>query len=53
VAKLSEKDGVTVGSKKLHDEEHHDFYSSSNIRMIKSRMRSAGHEPNVGEMRNA
>jgi hypothetical protein len=45
---------VTGGWRKLHNEELHDFYSSPNIRMIRSRgMRWAGHVARMGEMRNA
>jgi hypothetical protein len=44
------RDEVAGGWRKLHDEELHNFYSSTSIiRMIKSwRMRGAGH----GEHRN-
>jgi hypothetical protein len=43
------------GWRKLHNEEIHDLYSSSNIiRMIKSRRtRWAGHVARMGETRNA
>ena len=43
--------GVTVGWRKLHSEELHDFYFSPNIsRMIKlRRMRWAGHVARVVE----
>jgi hypothetical protein len=46
---------VTVGWRKLHNEELHNLYSSpSIIRMIKSRrMRWAGHVSRMGEKRNA
>jgi hypothetical protein len=46
---------VTGGWRKLHNEELHGLYSSSNIiRVIKSRrMRWAGHTARMGEMRNA
>jgi hypothetical protein len=48
-------DGVTGGWRKLHNEELHDLYSSSNIiRIIKSRrMRWAGHVARMGEKRSA
>jgi hypothetical protein len=46
---------VTVGWRKLHDEELHNLYSSPNIiRMMKSRrMRWAGLVARMGEKRNA
>jgi hypothetical protein len=46
---------VTGGCRRLHNEELHNFYSSSNdIRMIKSRrMRWAGQVARAGEMKNA
>jgi hypothetical protein len=49
------RDEVTIGSRKLHDEELHNLSSSpSIIRMIKSkRMRWAGHVTRMGEKRNA
>jgi hypothetical protein len=49
------RDVVTGDWRKLHNEELHDWYSSSNIiRMIKSRrMRWAGHVARRGETRNA
>jgi hypothetical protein len=45
---------VVGGWKRLHNEELHNFCTSSNtIRVIKSRiMRLAGHEACMGEMRN-
>jgi hypothetical protein len=48
-------DKVTEDWRKLHNEERHNFYSSSNIiRMIKSRrMKWAGHVARMGETRNA
>jgi hypothetical protein len=46
-------DGITGEMRKLHNEEHHNLYSSSNIiRQIKSRrMRWAGHVDRMGEER--
>jgi hypothetical protein len=50
-----ERDEVTGGWRKLHNEELHNLYSSpSIIRMIKSRrMRWAGHAARMGAKRNA
>jgi hypothetical protein len=49
------RDEVTADWRKLHNEELHNLYSSSNIiRIIKSRkMRWAGHVAQMGETRNA
>jgi hypothetical protein len=45
---------VTVGWRKMHNEELRTFYSSpNNIMMIKPRMRWAGHIAYMQEMRNA
>jgi hypothetical protein len=48
------RDGVTGGWRKLHNEELHNLYSSpSIIRIIKSRrMKWAGHVVRMGEKRN-
>jgi hypothetical protein len=45
---------VTRGSRKLHNEELHNLYSSPRIiRMIKSRMSWAGHIARMGKKTNA
>ncbi|PNF42585.1 hypothetical protein B7P43_G03093, partial [Cryptotermes secundus] len=51
---VPKRDEVTVGWRKLHNEELHNFYSLSIIiRMIKPRrMRWAGHEVRMGEKMN-
>jgi hypothetical protein len=44
---------VAGGWRRLHNEELHKLYASTNIRVIKSRrMRLAGHEERTGEMIN-
>jgi hypothetical protein len=50
---VDQRDGVTGGWRKLHNEELHNLYSSSNIiRIMKSRrMRWAGHVARMGEKR--
>jgi hypothetical protein len=46
------RDEVTGERRKLHNEELHDLYSSLNIvRVLKSRMRWAGHVARMGEGR--
>jgi hypothetical protein len=48
------RDEVTGEWRKLHNEELHDLYSSPSIfRIIKARMRWAGHVARMGEKRNA
>jgi hypothetical protein len=39
----TKRDEETQGCRKLHNEELNNLYSSPNIRMIKSRLRWAGH----------
>jgi hypothetical protein len=47
------KEEVAGGWRRLHNEELHNLYASPNIiRVIKSRMRWAGHVERLGEMRN-
>jgi hypothetical protein len=47
------RDEVTGEQRKLQNGELHNFYSSRNIRQIKSRrMRWAGHVAHMGEVRN-
>jgi hypothetical protein len=50
-----ERDAVTGGWRKVHNEELHNLHSSPNIiRMIKSmRMKWTGHVARMGEKRNA
>jgi hypothetical protein len=48
------RDEETGGWRQLHNEELRDLYSSSSIiRMIKLRIRWAGHVARIGENRNA
>jgi hypothetical protein len=51
---VPKRDEVTGGSRELHNEQLHNLYSSPNIlRMIKPRMRWAGHVARIGAKRNA
>jgi hypothetical protein len=52
---VPKREDVAGGLRKLHNEEHHNLYSSPNIiRMIKSRsMRWTGPVARMGEIRNA
>jgi hypothetical protein len=51
---LAQRDEVTGGWGKLHNEELHNLYSSpSIIRMIKTRRIWAGHVARMGKRRNA
>jgi hypothetical protein len=49
---VSKRDEVTGGWRKLHNKELHDLYClSNNIRVIRSRMRGAGHVERMRERR--
>jgi hypothetical protein len=43
------RDEIIEGFGKLHNERLHNMYSSSNIRMINSRMRWTGHRAHTGK----